>query len=305
MEETGEVHSADFFGPLRDSWWNRDYLELLVRRLRIHTAASVLDVGCGQGHWGQALAHALPSGSTMRGVDREETSLVAARRRSEALDQLPIRFEYETGDVLALDFADDTFDVVTCQTLLIHIDRPPDAIAEMVRVLKPGGWLLCAEPNNLAGGLSIDTTAWANGLESLLAGVELQYRCELGKARLGEGFNSAGELLPGWLAAVPLDSLQVYVSDKALPAWPPYATAEMKEMVAQARRNLEEQRLTWTQAETLRYWLAGGGDAERFEELWQEGLADLRRVVNDIALGTWSSAGGTLMYVVAGRKVSG
>ncbi len=180
----------------------------------------------------------LPAGSTLTGIDREMKSLAEATRRSELLGQLPIRFEYMPGDAMVIASPDQGFDLVTCQTLLIHLDRPQDALAEMLRVTKAGGWILCAEPNNLASALSFDSTAWANDLDSLMAGAELQYRVELGKARLHEGFSSAGELVAGWLAAMNVESLQVYLSDKALAMWPPYATPEMAEALRYGSRNM-------------------------------------------------------------------
>ena len=262
----------------------------------------VLDVGCGQGHWGQALAHVLPRDSTVVGIDRERDWVTAAQRRSEALAYLPITFEYAVGDILAIDLGIDTFDLVTCQTVLIHIDRPLDALGAMLRVLRPNGWIVCAEPNNLVGAVTFDSRAWESQLESLPDDVELTWRCELGKARLGEGFNSAGELLPGWLASLGVQSLQVYMSDKAVPVWPPYTEPGMAEVVAEARRQLHDKRLVYDKQHTKRYWMAGGGNERRFESLWEASLAELARCVKSMDDETWSSAGGALMYVVAGKK---
>lgn len=96
MSDSAAVHSADFFGPLRDRWWNADYLALLARRCGISEPVGVLDVGCGQGHWTQALAHVLPAGSTVLGIDREEESLAdkdTTRRYWLAGDGDSARFE--------------------------------------------------------------------------------------------------------------------------------------------------------------------------------------------------------------------
>jgi 2-polyprenyl-3-methyl-5-hydroxy-6-metoxy-1,4-benzoquinol methylase len=51
-------HSADYFGATRDFWWNHDFLELMSARWRLAAVRSVLDVGCGVGHWGRCLAAA-------------------------------------------------------------------------------------------------------------------------------------------------------------------------------------------------------------------------------------------------------
>ena len=51
---TAEEYSAlaAFDGEWRDIWWNQDFLELMARRCRVENVSSVLDVGCGAGHWG-------------------------------------------------------------------------------------------------------------------------------------------------------------------------------------------------------------------------------------------------------------
>jgi len=67
------------------------------------------------------------------------------------------RCEYGMGAAERLPFADATFDLVTCQTVLMHIADVAVALTEMVRVLAPGGLLLAAEPNNLAGTLVLDS----------------------------------------------------------------------------------------------------------------------------------------------------
>ena len=48
-----KLHSADYFGEQRDSWWNQDILALLGQRWGLEKVNTVLDVGCGLGHWGQ------------------------------------------------------------------------------------------------------------------------------------------------------------------------------------------------------------------------------------------------------------
>lgn len=297
-----DPHSAEFFGPLRDLWWNHDFLALLARRFQWHSPLSVLDAGCGQGHWTQALAYVLPAGSRVLGIDREAAWIAEAYERSSKIqDHVPVSFEYRIGDVLQLDLS-ETFDVVTCQTFLIHVDEPRQAIRSMLRVLRPGGWLVCAEPNNLANTLTFDSTAWSTKMAGVMAGVELELVCELGKAHLGEGFNSAGELLPGWMAEMGLQSIHVYLSDKAMPLWPPYRDEAMAAAISGTRDDHAANRWVWSREKTLRYWRAGGGSDKRFDELWEAVREHRARALADMDRGEWHTAGGTLMYVVAGRK---
>ncbi len=58
-------------------------------------------------------------------------------------------FSFHQGDVTKLPLPEDSFDVVTCQTVLMHLAQPLDAMREMLRILRSGGLLVCVEPNNL------------------------------------------------------------------------------------------------------------------------------------------------------------
>src|SRR5262249_42805541 len=67
-----QPHSAEFFNDMREFWWNLDFLQLMAQRLDLARVASMLDVGCGVGHWGRALAQVLPATAQITGVDFEE-----------------------------------------------------------------------------------------------------------------------------------------------------------------------------------------------------------------------------------------
>ena len=87
------AHSAEHFGDTRDHWWNADFIEMIGRRWRAERLQRVLDVGCGVGHWGRALARILPETATLVGVDREPLWVGKAAERATAAC-LANRFEY-------------------------------------------------------------------------------------------------------------------------------------------------------------------------------------------------------------------
>lgn len=83
--ETEPAHSAEFLGGHRDYWWNQDYLELMALRLAFAKVSRVLDVGCGQGHWGRTVLRHMPESARLVGVDPEprwaEKAAAAASER--------------------------------------------------------------------------------------------------------------------------------------------------------------------------------------------------------------------------------
>jgi ubiquinone/menaquinone biosynthesis C-methylase UbiE len=96
----------------------------------------VLDVGCGPGSITRGLAERVAPGRVV-GVDLSRETLAAARQDAAArgLDNL----RYEAASVYALPFADATFDVGYAHQVFQHLREPGRALAEMVRVLRPGG----------------------------------------------------------------------------------------------------------------------------------------------------------------------
>jgi ubiquinone/menaquinone biosynthesis C-methylase UbiE len=98
---------------------------------------TILDVGCGTGVFADRIAAALPR-STICGIDLVAGMLAGGNKRWQALDH---RAAPVQGDSERLPFLDETFDVVTCANSFHHYPHQARAVAEMYRVLKPGGRL--------------------------------------------------------------------------------------------------------------------------------------------------------------------
>lgn len=296
-----EGHSAEYFGETRDHWWNRDYLELVAKRWKLADVRTMLDVGCGVGHWAQLLASFLPDHVRVSGIDREPSWVDAARDRAERRG-LAGRFDYRQGEAQKLPFPDGTFDLVTCQTVLIHTPDPAAVIAEMKRVTRPGGLVMVAEPNNMTASLLLDSVSSQSSTEDVIALVRLQLTCERGKVALGEGDNSLGDRVPGMFAAAGLSGIDVSVNDKATALFPPYATDAQRVEVDDLRDRAARGLWNWTEGETRRYYLAGGGKESDFAAAFTHGVTARRRIVEAIDAGTFHGMSGGSFFLIAGRK---
>lgn len=103
--------------------------------------AHVLDVGCATGRLAARLA---PKAARLAAVDIAPAILETARGR---LAHLAPEAELEVADVEArLPFGNATFDVATLTGVLHHLTRPVAALAEIRRVLRPGGRLVVVDP---------------------------------------------------------------------------------------------------------------------------------------------------------------
>jgi ubiquinone/menaquinone biosynthesis C-methylase UbiE len=101
-----------------------------------------LDAGCGNGDFLLPLARRLaPHGASVIGLDLAQGSLGEARARVRAAG-LPV--ECVLGDIEALPFDECSFDLVLANWVLYHVPDLDRAIAELRRVLRPGGTLLAA-----------------------------------------------------------------------------------------------------------------------------------------------------------------
>ena len=296
-----DAHSAEYFGDTRDYWWNPDFLDLIGKRLALDRVGDVLDVGCGVGHWGQLLANVLPSGARVQGVDRDPTWVEKANARARARG-LDGRFSYRVSLAEKLPFAQASFDLVTCQTVLIHTPDPGAAIDEMVRVARPGGLLLVVEPNNVAGALTFDSLNFHDSVDEIMARVRFQLICERGKAALGEGNNSIGDLVPGLFAQRGLRNICVYLNDKANVILPPYDSSEQRAVLDERGDREERDVWIWNREQTRRYFLAGNGGDEEFDALWSAATAGSDKFDKAIRYKTNAGGGGGIGYIVAGRK---
>jgi ubiquinone/menaquinone biosynthesis C-methylase UbiE len=112
--------------------------------LELRPGERVIEVGCGLGDNARELASLVGPQGRVVALDASEAMIDEARKRSVS-SNLPI--DFVTGDAYCLKFSDNTFDACWVERVLEHLADPARAIAEMVRVAKPGGRIVVFEPD--------------------------------------------------------------------------------------------------------------------------------------------------------------
>jgi SAM-dependent methyltransferase len=126
----------------------------------------VLDVGCGAGDFLIELATSV-DGVRAVGVDTSQAMVTTAISRALAAG---VTVQFSLGDAQRLDYPDGSFDRVNCSRMLVHVEDAQTVIAEMARVLIPGGRIAIFEPDFDAMVINTDDPGLAATVRQRLAG---------------------------------------------------------------------------------------------------------------------------------------
>src|SRR5512144_2330736 len=114
----------------------REMLAAYLTAISFPPEARVFDVGCGTGAVARVLSE-WPGVGEVIGVDPSPVFIERARQLAAQLQNV----SFCVGDARSLDFKDASVDVAVVHTCLCHIPGPEQVLAELRRVLRPGGWL--------------------------------------------------------------------------------------------------------------------------------------------------------------------
>jgi ubiquinone/menaquinone biosynthesis C-methylase UbiE len=127
------------------------YKQHLLTCLNLGPGSQVLDIGCGTGDDVRDMASVVAPGGVCVGVDNSRAMIDEARRRAGANSGI----EFHVAEASALPFADSKFDASRADRSLMHVPEPRRALAEMIRVTRPGGRVVVFEVD--FGTVVIDT----------------------------------------------------------------------------------------------------------------------------------------------------
>lgn len=139
------MHSTDYFDQVADQWDNlrASFYSEKVRDRALATAAMqagdiAADIGCGSGFITEGLIRA---GLHVIAVDQSEVMLAEMKRKFAAIAEV----DYRCGEAEQLPISDNAVDYAFANMYLHHVERPPIAIKEMARILKPSGTLVITD----------------------------------------------------------------------------------------------------------------------------------------------------------------
>jgi demethylmenaquinone methyltransferase / 2-methoxy-6-polyprenyl-1,4-benzoquinol methylase len=139
----------DFMNRAMTAGLDQRWRKLAVAAV-VHPGDRVLDACCGTGDLAVA---SLPVAGEVVGVDFSEAMLVRARHKAPAI-------EWIQGDALALPFEDESFDAATVGFGVRNLDSLERGLAELQRVLRPGGRLAILEITRPRGPLALFYRLW-------------------------------------------------------------------------------------------------------------------------------------------------
>lgn len=242
--------------------WRQETISRIAGITGIHCGITLADVGCGLGYLGWTFREHFGETGTYLGLDCSEKLLLdAVQMASDWADGCATRFIRSSAHSLPL--AGRSVDAAICQTLLMHLADPESALAEMVRITRPGGAVICMEPDNISSSLSVPYTSMPSfPLEERIFCFRVGIIWAEGRKRLGKGDWGIGTRLPLMMAEAGLVGIDARPNDLAVFVQPPYETDAQKCRIGQFIDNLKEK----DEAGTRRGWrefrecfLAGGG----------------------------------------------
>lgn len=121
----------------------------LAEHVELVPGGHVLDLGCGPGESAFGMIDRVP-GARVTGLDISGSMIRFARLR-QRFERHRDRVQFVEGDAMALEFPDATFDAVTGHSFLYLVPNAERVLAEVSRVLKPGGRCAFLEPAGLPG----------------------------------------------------------------------------------------------------------------------------------------------------------
>jgi SAM-dependent methyltransferase len=287
----------------RRQMWTAEDIERFARWFGLKPGMTVVDVGCGLGYLGQTFWPYFGKNGRYVGVDISEKLIREASQGAETWS-LDGTADFSVGSAYALPIDNDAADCVMGQTLLLHLERPRDALAEMVRVARPEGMIVCIEPDNLRPVLTRSYSSLPKyDLETELLLYKVNTIANQGRIKLGRGDNGIAPKLPHLMSDLGVAEIEARVRETVSLLQPPYESERQKETIKNMRDHwLNEEAFEARVEESRQEFLAGGGDPAEFERVLEIGREQREVQLRQINDGEFFICGAYPVYIIKGRK---
>lgn len=268
----------DYLAQSRRMLHNADYWRFLVREVWRLTEAPVrvADFGCGFGWGAMWLLPMLPEGSSYVGFDISEQLV---REGQAALADAGLDAVLARGEATAAPLPDSAFDLAFAHTVLMHLPNPAAALAEMIRVTRPGGLVITCDASHNAINAMLHVHETDEQEKTPLA---LWQKMEAHARAQGGGDGNLGLKTPVLMRQAGLRDVEARVSDAVRTSFPPIDTPE-KERVLKAILDDGQGGYPADEASFQRAvaWLVahGAGEAEAAIELRRQMANDYRNAL--------------------------
>jgi 2-polyprenyl-3-methyl-5-hydroxy-6-metoxy-1,4-benzoquinol methylase len=259
----GQGHWFDHLDLSRLFIWDSEDLARLAQLLGLRPGLQVADIGCGWGYLGHLLLPLISPGGRVDGFELQESLIRRGRERITEAGHSG-RIVLHQADITDLnEVRDNRFDLAVCQTVLMHLSQPEQALAEMKRIVKPGGLVAAIEPNLVAARASSYDSCGGEDFEQLRRLLLVESYVSEGCQRSGAGDYRIASKLPGLMAASGLGEARLWINPKVYQCTPPY-DAEARRyrdflLAINSPEAAEAEQATWKMM-----FDAGGGP----QELW-------------------------------------
>lgn len=296
-----EGHWREMLVEPRRFMWLPEAIANYAKWMGLHQGMTAVDVGCGLGYLGYTYWPYFGRDGKYIGIDTTEDLLADAARAAKEWAQGG-ETEFLPSDVYALPLEDDGADWVMCQTLMMHLDRPQQALQEMIRVLKPGGLMMCKEPDNLASSLArhyfIDFSR-----EEYLLFARVRLTMHEGRKKLGRGDDAIGRKIPHLLHKLGMTEIDIRMNEQVLYLEPPYDGDQQQHRLKRWRKIFGDP----TEREFLRQrereeFMAGDGNPEDLQRLHKIMNTFSDRAARQMDNLEFAACGGDYFYVIKARK---
>ena len=265
-KEWSDKHLKKLIVEQRKFLWREDSIDMYSRWMGLKHGMTAVDVGCGLGYLGWTYWKHFGKGGKYFGLDLssdllEEADCISRDWASGGTAS------FQQGSAYQLPYPDDFADWSMCQTLLMHLEFPEKALEEMVRITKPGGLIMCNEPDNISSiSMKVNSSEGSSPPVWAQENQRMMMTWARGRKKLGHGDYSIALKIPMMMYGCGLIEIDSRCNDASNFVQPPYETPRQKYLLKMAEESLNdsEEDKRRRKREFKEFYLAGGGSLSSY-----------------------------------------